>query len=180
MRHRCRPVLVLALAIASLGLGCGYHVVHGGDARERLRPSLGTVTIADAVAADLVLAGAREALAQEGALGGAGDLRLVLEVTRIDESADSISAQGGVPSARGLTVAIVGRGLVTDTARANALRDTGDMRATVTRATPGDVRADAFAHDDAVRAAAHRLGRKIALRALGEPVSSEDGEGRLP
>ncbi len=170
----------LLLALVTFAVGCGYHAVHGGEARERLRPSLGTVTIADAVAADEVLAGAREALAREGALGGAGDPKLVLEVTRIDETADSISAQGGVPSARGLTVAVVGRGLVQDGAQPNATRDTGDMRATVTRATPGDVRADAFAHDDAVRAAAHRLGWKIALRALGEPVTSEDGEGRLP
>ena len=169
-----------ALSIAAFLLGpcaCGYHAVHGGEARERLRPSLGTIAIADAVAADEVLAGAREELARENALGGAGDPELRIEVTRIDESADSISASGGAPSARGLTVAVVGRGLVEEQ---NQTRDTGDMRASVTRATPGDSRSDLFAHDDAVRAAAHRLGRKIALRALGEPVASEDGEGRLP
>lgn len=174
-----RPSRAL-LVVASLVAGCGYHAVHGGDARERLRPSLGTIAIADAVAADEVLAGARETLAREGALGGGGDPELVLDVTRIDESADSISAQGGAPSARGLTVAVVGRGLVQERAAHAVLRDTGDMRATVTRATPGDARADVFAHDDAVRAAARRLGRKLALRALGEPVASEDGEGRLP
>ena len=160
-------------------MGCGYHAVHGGEARERLRPSLGTVTIADAVAADEVLSGARETLAREGALGGAGDRELVLEVTRIDESADSISAQGGVPLARGLTVSAVGRGLVEDQTGL-PLRDTGDMRATVTLATPGNARADTFAHDDAVRAAARRLGQKLALRAMGEPVSTEEGEGQRP
>lgn len=180
MRPR-RASLPLVFCIAALSAlpACGYHAVHGGAARERLRPLLGAVTIADAVAAEEVLAGARETLAREGALGGAGDPQLVLDVTRIDESADSISAQGGVPSARALTVAVVGRGIVQDGAQGGQ-RDTGDMRATVTRATPNGVRADAFAHDDAVRGAAHRLGQKIALRALGEPVSSEDGEGRSP
>lgn len=172
--------LAFVLVACTLLSGCGYRLVHGGEDRERLRPVLGRIAISDAVAADEVVAGARETLAREGALGGPHDHRLVLEIVRIDEAADSISSQGGVASARGLTVSVLGRGLVQDGAGGAELRDTGDMRATVTIRTADSARADTFTHDDAVRAAARRLGQKLALRAMGEPVSSEDGEGRLP
>jgi hypothetical protein len=58
--------------------------------------------------------------------------------------------------------------------------DTGDMRAedsiTADEAAAGgaDPRASFFHHADASRAAARRLGRKLAARLLGQPSASED------
>ncbi len=61
-------------------------------------------------------------------------------------------------------------------------RDTGDMRAEETiaideRAGHPDTRADVFHVPDARRAAARRLGHKLARRLLGMPAASEEGAG---
>jgi hypothetical protein len=178
------PSFLLVTSSLLLLAGCGYHALHGEGSVEKLRVELGTVSVADAIAADEVTAGARDALAKEGALGGGDGSagKLVIEVTRIDETADAIAApSGGAPVAHAVVVAVVGRGTVYSARDSRgALRDTGDMRATALVSPGADARGDAFVHDSAVRAAARRLGRKIALRAIGEPVSSEDGEGRSP
>jgi hypothetical protein len=173
--------VVYALGLAFALSSCGYHSLHGGEARERFRVELGNVAVADAIAADEAVAGAREVLSREGALGSGGDPRLVIDVTRIDESAEAISAPAKAPLARSVVVAVTGRGSVVDARHPDGpIRDTGDMRATALVRTPDDARGDAFVHDSAVRAAARRLGQKIAARAIGDPVSSEDGEGRAP
>jgi hypothetical protein len=119
-------VKALAFALALASAGCGYHALHGGGSPEKLRVELGTVSISDSIAADEVTAAAREALAKEGALGGGTENKLVIEVTRIDETAEAIAAPKDAPFARSVVVAVVGRGTVYSAGDSkSALRDTG-------------------------------------------------------
>jgi hypothetical protein len=76
-------------------------------------------------------------------------------------------------------VAVVARAWVVAAADAPPQEDTGDMRAEESIAVDetagiGDPRASTFHHADASRAAARRLGRKLAARLLGQPSASED------
>jgi hypothetical protein len=54
-------------------------------------------------------------------------------------------------------------------------RETGDMRTTDVRAAESDPRLEALRQDDAARAAARRLGQRLARRILGEPETSDEG-----
>jgi hypothetical protein len=171
-----RGLLVFLLA------GCGYRAVYGNEAT-RLHVQLGRAVIADAVAADEVLAGAREALAREGSLAqGEGYPRLVIEVLRIDETSEaitSVSAPGGtLPRAASVRRAVLARAWV-ETSPGTRERDTGDVRSEDLVAVRDAPVADELASLDASRAAARRLGRKLALFALGHPTASE-GLGREP
>jgi hypothetical protein len=141
---------------------------------------LSRAPVADAAAADEVISGAREQLAREGALAsGDGYPRLEIEVLRIDETSAGIVSDGTNPHASGTYRAVVARAWIVDRAGAEPTRDTGDVRAEDLAAVQAGAVGDELAAIDGARAVARRLGRRIALRVLGHPTSS-DGLGREP
>jgi hypothetical protein len=166
----------LSLAMAS----CGYQPVHGGASAEHLSVVLSESKVPDAVASDEVLAGLREELARTGALtSGASYPRCEVEILRLDEAAEGIAAAPGAdgqltPQARGTRVGLVARAWVLKAAGGERERDTGDVRAFETVAIAGDARGATFRHSDAMRAAARRLGRRLASRIMGFPSPNED------
>src|SRR5271155_184242 len=99
------------LAVAALlCLGaCGYEPVYGTHP-DALRVKLVRSTVADAVVADEVVSGVREALARSGALAaGEGDPRVEIEVTREGERSEGIRVNDGGPGARATSPSVVGR-----------------------------------------------------------------------
>jgi hypothetical protein len=174
---RTKRVLAFALLLAA---GCGYRALHSGESYERLHVSLARAHVANAAAADDVLAGVREALAREGALAsGDGYPRVEVEVLRADEVSEAI-AGGAAPAARSSSVGLVARAWIVRDAGGDRERDTGDVRALGAVAPGADARTDLLQHDDAARAVARRLGRKLAARLLGHPAISEDALGGAP
>lgn len=162
------------LAGTPVAAGCGYRAVYGEGGGERFHVRLVAAPIADAAAADEVLSGVREALAREGALLlGSGHPAVCVEVVRIDERSTGIGGAGGVPAARGAARAVVARAWLERAEGAPAERSTGDVRAELELAAEGDAVSDAIAHGDALRAAARRLGQRLALRILGHPTGSD-------
>jgi hypothetical protein len=160
---------------------CGYHPVYGSQAPMRLHVKVTRTLVPDAVAADEVASGMRDELAREGALdGGDGWPRAEVEVLRADDSSEGIAVRSGAPAARAEEVSIVARAWITPEPGASPEHDTGDMRAAVVAAvdesTCGafDLRASGFHHADALRAAARRLGQKLARKLIGHPATSED------
>jgi hypothetical protein len=144
--------------------------------------------VADPVANDEVLAGVREEVARFGALEpGDGYPRIEVEVLRAEHSSEGIVVSASRPVARGNDIAVVGRAWFVRTAGGERESDSGDMRAEdviavdESRGTgplPGaDPLASGFHSADALRAAARRLGRRLALRVIGLPASSEDVTG---
>jgi hypothetical protein len=138
------------------------------------------VVVADALVAQEVAAGVREELARAGALEpGDGYPRAEIEVLRADEASQGIARGDTGPAARGLEMAVLARARVVSRPGEPPEDDTGDIRAdesvAVDETSSGalDPRAHLFRADDARRAAARRLGRKLGLRLLGQPVASE-------
>jgi hypothetical protein len=169
-----RRRFLVALAAAPVAAGCGYHAVYGEGEGERFHVRLVSAVVADAAAADEVASGARETLAREGALlPGDGHPALCIEVVRLDERSTGVSGASGTPQARGSARAVVARAWLERTAGAPEERATGDVRAEVELATGPSPAADALAQDDALRAAARRLGQRLALRILGHPTGSD-------
>jgi hypothetical protein len=173
----------LALALASAAAACGYRPVASGKDAGRLRVVLVRSEVADAVAADEVVSGLREALARDGALApGSGYPRVEVEVLRADEASAGIAAPAGAasPAARGVEAGIVARAWIVPAAGTEAVHDTGDLRASDLVATdlgPGgvpDPRADLFHHADALRAAARRVGERLGLKVLGHPSVGDE------
>lgn len=164
-----------------LTAACGYHAVYGDQAPERLHVKIVRTLVPDAVACDEVASGVRDELARAGALeAGEGYPRVEIEVLRADETSEGIAPVAGEPVARGTDVALVARAWVARGPGAPPERDTGDLRAeetiAVDRTTAGalDPRASGFHEAGALRAAARRLGRKLALKLEGFPGASED------
>lgn len=170
----------LRVLLAAWVVGCGYHAVYGGNVEEKLHVHLARAPVADAAAADEVVSGAREQLAREGALAsGDGFPRLEIEVTRIDETSAGVLSDGTQPHASGTYRAVIARAWIVTREGADRTRDTGDLRTEDLAAAQTSAVADELAAMDGARAVARRLGRRIALRALGHPTSS-DGLGREP
>ncbi len=179
-----RAVLV-GWALAAT-LSCGYGPVYagGGAGQGRLHVKLVRSLVADAVASDEVAQGVREELARHGVLeGGEGYPRVELEVLRADESSEGLAAGAAgapAPAARGTAVALVARGWVVSQPGATAERDSGDLRAEDIivvdegPTTGPDPRSSVFHYADAQRAAARRLGQKIARRVMGFPSATEE------
>jgi hypothetical protein len=173
-----RAIALLLLA------GCGYRALYAESEGERIHVALARSFVANAAAADEVLSGAREQLAKEGALApGDGYPRLEIEVLRTDESSEGVSAVAGAPRARATEVGMVARAWIVRAKDAPPERDTGDVHAMDvvtldTRLGQLDPRADALHHEDALRAVARRVGRRIALRVLGFPIAADEGIGR--
>jgi hypothetical protein len=198
-----RRAPALVAVAAALSAACGYHAVYGRAGAERVHVVLARSVVADAVAAGEVVSGVREELAREGALAsGDGYPRVEVEVTRLDEGSDAIGAAtasgaagGRVPVARATEVGVVARAWLVRAAGGAQERDTGDVRALVDEGTTrvssesggglaAPSAADAFRHDDAVRAAARLAGIRLGRRILGRPApevdSLDDSRGRGP
>ena len=165
-----RVALLLAL------VSCGYRPLYATPAGERYHLHLAKNATASAVVAREVLRGAREALAKEGALApGDGYPRLEIEVLRADETSEGViaaqSPSGNVPRATASDLAVVARAWVARREGATAELDTGDMSDGAVQAAPlGDATREIWQREDSLRAVAHRLGGRIALRILGHPV----------
>ncbi len=153
---------------------CGYRSVYATPAA-KLHVKLGRVAIADAAAASEVVSGAREYLAREGALAsGDGFPALEVDVLRVDETSEGISATAAnEPRARATRLGVLGRATVVPRDGGDATTDTGDVRASELVAVPLDPAAELSGRSDAVRAIARKLGQKLAARALGHPEAGE-------
>jgi hypothetical protein len=169
-----RPVFLSSCLFLS---GCGYHAIYASGSGAKLHVALSRSLVTDSIAADEVVSGVREQLARDGALApGDGYPRVEIEVLRADETADAIAAPNGAdaPRARGLQVAIVARAWIVSAKGEAPENDTGDLRATDLVAPEIAARADVFQHADATRAAARRVGHKLARKVLGHGAASED------
>lgn len=172
-----RAITVVAMVLLA---ACGYRPVHEASPSGGLHVALASSSVADAIASDEVLAGAREELARHGALAaGEGWPRVEIEVLRADEASEAITAAPNaegrlVPTSQATRVGILVRAWVLDSRDGERRRDTGDVRAMEVVAVPGDARTAAFRHADALRAASRRAGKKLADRVLGLPSASED------
>lgn len=159
---------------------CGYRPIYGAVGLERLHVRIVRALVADAAAVDEVADGMREELARAGVLAsGDGYPRAEVEVLRADESSEGIAAGSSGPVARGVDVGVVARAWIVRTAGGPRKSDTGDMRCDEVIAvdeTAGalDPRAAAFHDADARRAAARRLGRKLAAKLAGYPAADEE------
>jgi len=171
------------------GPSCGYRAVYATAAETRLHVKLVRTLVPDAVASDEVAAGMRDELALAGMLEpGDGFPRAEIEVLRSDEASEGIAALSGEPVARATDIGLVARAWVARAAGAIPEQDTGDLRAqeviAVDETNGGagmrDPRASAFHTADALRAAARRLGRKLARRLMGYPAASEDDSDATP
>ena len=163
------------LAVAVL-CACGYQPLYATPAGEAYHVHLARNRTASAIVAQEVVRGAREALAKEGALaaGDDGYPRLEIEVLRADETSEGVTAiaspDGPVPRATASDLAVVARGFVSRRAGGAAELDTGDMRTEDVAAAPASASAEIWQREDSLRAVAHRLGARIALKILGHPV----------
>jgi hypothetical protein len=186
----------LVSAIAGvLVASCGYRSLYSGaQGEERLAVIGVTPLVADASVVAEVEAGVRAGLARAALLrGGGGYPRVVVEVLRIDTQSEGIAAvPGGVrppevggivvggagalqPLARGTRVGDMARAWLERTEGGAKERQTGDLRAVDVMQVEGDARLEALRFDDASRAAARRLGERLARRVLGEPEAPDDG-----
>jgi hypothetical protein len=169
------------LAILSLHTACGYRAVYGGSG-ERFHVKVVRMLVPDAVACDEVATGVRDELARGGAVeAGDGYPRVEIEVLRGGEGSEGIADVGGSPVARGMEVGLSARAWIVRSKDAPPERDTGDMRAAEVitvdeRAGQADPRAESFHLPEARRAAARRLGKKLAAKLMGLPAASEEGE----
>jgi hypothetical protein len=168
--------LVFLLCVA-----CGYRPLYATPSGDAFHVHLSKNFTASAIVAEEVLRGARETLAKEGALAsGDGYPRLEIEVLRADETSEGIVGVnappnivngGQVPKARASELGVVVRAFVTRRSGGAAELDTGDLRQDVLSGAPlGDAVRETWQREDALRAAARRLGGRAALKVLGHPV----------
>jgi hypothetical protein len=175
---RVSAVAALVWAIGA----CGYAPVNSASGTGRLHVKLVRSLVPDAIAADEVAQGVREELARSGALeGGEGYPRVEIEVIRASESSEGVVATpgpAGAPQARATGLSLVARGWVVEAPGGDPERDTGDLRVeesiAVDEGPAGpDPRASTFHADDALRAAARRVGTAIGRRVLGLPAAAD-------
>jgi hypothetical protein len=190
-----RTTLVFVFG-AMLGLGgCGYRPLYAGERGDDRFSVVGaSPLVADASVVAEVQAGLRAGLARAGALrSGASYPRVVVEVLRIDVVSEGVSAVPGgtpgpnvgglplspggapLPLARGTRIGVLARAWVERAGGASKERDTGDLRTADVMQVEADARLEALRLDDASRAAARRLGERLARRVLGEPDATDDG-----
>jgi hypothetical protein len=168
------------LVAASTATACGYHPVYGAGATERLHVMLVRARVPDPIASEEVASGMREGLAQAGALApGDGFPRAEIEVLKSDESSEAMTVGTAGPVARATDVGILARAWVVSDAGGQRVRDTGDIHADEVIAVDRiqgvlDPRGAGFREADALRAAARRLGHKLASKLLGDAAASEE------
>jgi hypothetical protein len=167
----------LGLIVVAFNVACGYQPLYATSSGEAFHVHLARSKVASILVAEEVVRGARDALAKEGALApGEGYPRLEIEVLRADETSEGImqteTPKGAVPLARATDLAIVARAWITRRAGGSMELDTGDVRAEDVAGAPlGDATREVWEREDALRAIAHRLGGRIALRILGHPTT---------
>lgn len=153
--------------------------MHGG-ARDALHVVLHTSNVPDAVATDDVLAGMREELARADSLApGTGYPRCEVEVLRMDEASEGIAAVpdfsgAPLPQSRATRVGLVARAWLVRSAGGTRERDTGDVRVFDTVNVATDARTSMLRSTDALRAAARKLGKRLARRILGMATPTDD------
>jgi hypothetical protein len=187
-------------SIAACVAACGYHPLYAGaQGEERLAVVGISPLVADASVVAEVEAGLRAGLARAGLLrGGSAYPRVVVEVLRIDTQSEGIAAlPGGVlpppivgvpaggappagaaplaPLARATRFGIVARAWLERSEGGPRERESGDLRTVEVAQVESDARLEALRQDDASRAAARRLGERLARRVLGEPEAPDDG-----
>jgi len=190
-----KPRLVAWLGVALLGLSsCGYRPLYGGGRDESFSVVGISPLVADVSVVAEVEAGVRAGLARTGQLGrGGGYPRVVVEVLRIDTASEGIAAvPGGMrptqvgglplpaggplsPLARGTRVGVLARAWIERSEGGTRERETGDLRAVDVMQAETDATLEALHLDDTSRAAARRLGGRLARRVLGEPDAPDDG-----
>jgi hypothetical protein len=178
-------------------LGCGYRPLYAAEPAQgsaRLCVVGASPLVADAAVVAEVEAGVRLGLARAGVLrAGGGYPRVVVEVLRLDETSEGIAAVPGgalgpaagglplspggplAPLARATAVGVLARAWIEQSPEAPRERETGDMRTADVQRAEADPRLEALRQDDAVRAAARRLGERLARRILGEPETGDEG-----
>jgi hypothetical protein len=166
----------MRLAVALTLVGCGYQPLYATPAGEAFHVHLVKSQVSSVLVAEEVVRGARDTLAEEGALApGDGYPELDIEVLRADESSEGIvqqqTPQGGIPKARATDLAVVARAWVVRREGAPVELDTGDLRAGGLMGSPlGNAGAEVWQREDSLRAIARRLGGRIAMRILGHPT----------
>ncbi|WP_394849459.1 hypothetical protein LZC95_18680 [Pendulispora brunnea] len=179
--------LLVGGAVACSVTGCGYRALYAQPSEVRLSVVLVRARVADAVANDEVLSGVRTALAREGALAaGTGYPRMEVEVLRADEASEGIASATDatgtrVPQARATQIGVLARAWIVRAQNGSHEADTGDVRAfNVVESSGGTgLVAESMRHDDALRAAARRVGQRLALRVLGHPVARDESAEEL-
>jgi hypothetical protein len=181
MRGSSRAVAV-AVAVAVALSACGYRPA--SSAHDPLGPfevAAAPVTVPDGATVMAAVGGARAELARRGVLGGcdAAPSRRCAEVrvavTRVEESPAGIAAGGSDDAAalaRGVRVTVTGSAQVT--VAGEARRATGEVSASEVVSVGGGPAAATLARDDAARAAAARLGVRLARLLLGHPEPMRD------
>ena len=161
---------MLALALSA----CGYTSVHAaGPPHASLSVEPAAPGIPDPGAAEACALGARAALNAEGALGDDTAPRLIVRVTRLEETTTGTAMAGGRPTGRGSRLVLFGE--ATLVRRAGEAPEKFSARSSEAIADRTDAADELRSRDDAVRELARNLGRELALRALGRP---DGGTGR--
>jgi len=167
-----------ALAVVStlLGdIGCGYQPAYGGTRPEgRLTVVAAPSRAPEGGALSAILAGLRGELSRAGVLtSGAEYPRVVVELVRVDErgigqaqTALAAAANGGA-LARGTLVGVTARAWVEEKPN-SAMRDTGDIRRTVSFGVESSTSADLTTREVALEAAGRATGAALGRRVLGE------------
>lgn len=169
----------LALCVSP---GCGYRPLYAASpVTERLHVALVRTLVPDAAASDEVAAGVRDALARASLLqAGEGFPRIEVEVLRQDEESRGIADVRGEPVSRASGVGLAARAWIVRRPGGPQEDDTGDMRTEEVVAVDEDAlgardpRASLFHAEEALRATARRLGRKLGARIMGLPAASEE------
>lgn len=171
MSHPARAVAWLFWLLFCGGAwGCGYRLAHAEpDPRGPFEVRAGSFTTPATEARIAALAGARAMLARHGQLasaGGSKDARIVIDVVRVRERAEAVSANEGAlsPHARSVRLIVTGRARLQ--VGADTIRDTGDVDSEELVSPGADVASFELARDDAVRTAARRLGQTLVRRLL--------------
>lgn len=190
-----RVFLLVGLAATNGLAGCGYHPLNAGDAGDDRFCVVGAAPlVADGSIVAEVQSGLRAGLARRGALrAGGGYPRVVVKVLRIDATSEGIAAVPGgavtptvgglplgnsgplAPLARGTRVGVLARAWIERSQGSPRERESGDLRTADVMQVEADPRLEALRLDDASRASARRLGRRLARRVLGEPDAGDDG-----
>lgn len=188
MRALCfRALAVAAVWVGLAPLGCGYRSLN--EMRDPLGPyevRLGELRTASPEVSVDVLGGARSALARAGMLGAKGcgtdDVSscpvLFIDVVRIDESGASPGWDASKQTivSRGIWIRAVGRArLYSDVGKSALLRDTQDVAASVLISPQSpSPHASVWHREQALSAAARKLGERLALKIMGMPDPEPD------
>jgi hypothetical protein len=162
-----RAAVLLGLSCV---FGCGYRPLRNGLAgAPRIDVSSATSSViasAEAALEEEAATGARAELARHGALARGAPARLVVELVRLDESAEGIAPTETGSRGRGVRLRLIARGVLTEGA---ARFETADVEATETIASPPDAASWQAIRGAAARGLSRRAGALVAREVLGLP-----------